>query len=98
MTSEEIRASSVFACELADRASAEQARSYVAWERRVTDQEGYLVDWQGAPCTWEPYAELEYLGVNADPEKVNRCGVEERVIYVYPEKLPENAHWKGWVW
>jgi hypothetical protein len=51
-------------------------------ELRCTDDEGYLIGWRGGGGT----AVCEW--------PIDDAGSE----WVADEKVPDNAHWKGWVW
>jgi hypothetical protein len=108
-----IRKASALACSYADAHSRAHPGDgwYDDWGRRHTDADGYFAGWSGAPMTWGPYWDLDYFGVNArhgsglDAEGKTvssytaETDVEKRLVLVDPmTEVPDNAHWKGWVW
>jgi hypothetical protein len=102
-TSNRIRADSAEACLIADLATARMAELRKLHKDSV-DDEGYLLGWDvpGHRITWTPYLECDFLGITADKTGVHydpATDTEMRSINVDPmTDVPDNAHWKGWVW
>jgi hypothetical protein len=110
---ERIRKATALACSYADAHSNSHPNDgwYDAWEQRNTNADGYFAGWSGVPTTWEPYWELDYFGSNArHGSGLDAAGkavssysaetdVEKRLTLVDPmTDVPDDAHWKGWVW